>query len=150
MLANNNRPGKKKVVLVTGSATGVGRSTALRFARQGFDVVINYPGADRQEAEKTMAEVEACSASAILVRCDVSQDAEVVEMIKQIEHRWGRLDVVVNNAAVTQFVEHADLDGLDVEAWDSIFAVNTRGPFLVTRASRRLLVKQPGAAIVNV
>ena len=81
MLANNNRPGKKKVVLVTGSATGVGRSTALRFARQGFDVVINYPGADRQEAEKTMAEVEACSVSAILVRCDVSQDAEVVEMI---------------------------------------------------------------------
>ena len=139
-----------QVALVTGSATGVGRACAVKLATQGFDVVVNYPGADHEEAEETVRLVKEQGREALLIKCDVSVDQEVISMIAKVEQAFERLDAVVNAAGFTHFVEHADLDGMTEEKWDAIFAVNTKGPFFVIRAAARLLRQQPSSAIVNV
>lgn len=139
-----------KVALVTGSATGVGRACVLKFASLGYDVVVNYPGADREEAEETARLAEAQGSKALIERCDVSSDEQVRAMVQSIEDALGRLDIVVNAAGVTHFVEHSDLQGLSEAQWDSILSVNTKGPFFVIRAAERLLKRQSSAAIVNV
>ncbi len=120
--AKTSRP----VVLITGGGTGVGRACALQFAERGYDVVINY-SRSQADAERTLAEVQARGAVAIAHRCDVSNDAEVRAMIETIEARFGRLDVLVNNAATTEFIAHPDLDAMTEAMWDRILAVNTKG-----------------------
>lgn len=139
----------RRVALVTGGGSGVGRACAVRFARLGFDVVINYR-ATTSDAEETRALVEEAGAQALVVQCDVSRDAEVVEMIRQVEARFGRLDVIVNSAGTTFFIEHTDLAGMTEDKWDRIFAVNTKGPFFVIRAAMPLLEKAEGASVVNI
>jgi 3-oxoacyl-[acyl-carrier protein] reductase len=141
---------QRKVVLVTGSATGVGRACAVKFASMGFDVVVNYPGADEEEAKETVRLVEAEGMTALLSPCDVSRDDEVVAMLAATEKVFGYLDVLVNAAGATAFVKHDDLQGLSEAQWDSILAVNTKGPFFVTRAAVPLLEGRKGAAVVNV
>ena len=89
-------PHPRPVVLVTGSATGVGRACAVRFAKQGFDVVVNYSRSE-SEARETMSLVEAAGVRALLTPCDVGNDAAVRAMMFQIEATFGRLDVLVNN-----------------------------------------------------
>lgn len=138
-----------KAVLVTGSATGVGRACALRFAKLGFDVVVNYTRSEK-EAVETVSQIEASGRRALLVRCDVRHDADVRAMLGRIEQELGRLDVLVNNAATTHFVEHADLEGMSEDKWDDILSVNLKGAFFVTRAALPLLTRSGGGAIVNV
>ncbi len=138
-----------RVALVTGSATGVGRACAVRFARLGFDVVVNYSKSEA-EAQETVSLVEAAGQRALLCRCNVRNDAEISRMMEQISQEFGRLDVLVNNAAMTYFVDHADLDAMTEEKWDDILAVNVKGPFFVTRAALPLLRKAESAAVVNV
>ncbi len=138
-----------RVALVTGSATGVGRACAVRFAKLGFDVVVNYSKSE-DDAKRTVSLVEAEGQRALLMQCNVRNDADVKQMIAQIDREWGRLDVLVNNAAMTYFVEHADLDAMTEEKWDDILAVNVKGPFFVTRAAVPLLKQSDAAAVVNV
>lgn len=142
-------PTQRRVALVTGSATGVGRACAIRFAQQGFDVVVNY---SRSEAEalETVSLVEAAGATALLVKCDISDDAAVTAMLAQIEATFGRLDVLVNNAACTFPVEHKNLEGMTEDKWDRILAVNVKGTFFVTRAATPLLRKSDQASVVTV
>ncbi|MFV0443932.1 MAG: SDR family NAD(P)-dependent oxidoreductase [Planctomycetaceae bacterium] len=137
------------VALVTGSATGIGRACALRFARLGFDIGVNY-SQSHEEAKETARLVEEIGMRAVLIRCDVSQDAEVVSMISEIEQSFGRLDVLVNNAGTTYFVEHQDLESMTEERWDRILGVNLKGPFFCIRAAARLLRQSDRAAVVSV
>jgi 3-oxoacyl-[acyl-carrier protein] reductase len=139
----------KPVALVTGSATGVGRACALEFARRGFQVVINY-SRSTVEAEQTVRDCESLGAHVLLCRCDVSSDEQVRAMRQQIDSTFGRLDVLVNNAATTSFVPHHDLEGLTEEMWDRMLAVNLKGAFFVTRAMHDLLQSGAGGAVVNV
>ena len=138
-----------RVALVTGGATGVGRACAVRFAAAGFDVVVNYSRSEA-EANETCALVEQAGRRALVHRCDVSVDADVREMIDRVGVEFGRLDVLVNNAGTTYFIEHHRLDEMTEEKWDRILAVNLKGPFFVTRAATPLLSKAPGGAVVNV
>ncbi len=138
-----------RVALVTGSATGVGRACAVRFAKLGFDVVVNYSKSE-DDAKETVSLVEAEGQRALLIQCNVRNDADVKQMMQQIEGEFGRLDVLVNNAAMTYFVEHTDLDAMTEEKWDDILAVNVKGPFFVTRAAVPLLKQSDAAAVVNV
>ncbi|QDU38486.1 Enoyl-[acyl-carrier-protein] reductase [NADPH] FabL [Maioricimonas rarisocia] len=140
---------ERPVALVTGSATGVGRACALRFAAAGYDVVINYTRSE-QEAADTAAAAEEAGASALVVRCDVSDDDAVRSMIGQIGERFGRLDRLVNNAACTYFIEHSDLEELTGDKWDRILSVNVKGAFFVTRAAVPLLRDAKGASVVNI
>jgi 3-oxoacyl-[acyl-carrier protein] reductase len=139
----------RKVALVTGSATGIGRACALRFAENGFDVIVNYTKSEA-EARETLQLVEARHARGLLVQCDVGNDAAVRAMVQQIEAEFGRLDVLVNNAATTYFIDHKNLEELTEEKWDRILQVNLKGPFFCVRAAVPLLRKSGGGAIVNV
>jgi 3-oxoacyl-[acyl-carrier protein] reductase len=140
---------RRAVALVTGSATGVGRACAVQLAGLEFDVVVNYSRSE-DDARETVRLVEERGAKALLVACDVSDDAAVRSMIDRISQEFGRLDIVVNNAGTTYFIEHPDLEALTEEKWDRILAVNLKGPFFVARAAAALLKKSPHAAIVNV
>ena len=139
----------RPIALVTGGGTGVGRATTLQFARRGYDVVINY-SRSRNEALATAADAEAAGARALVVPCDVSDDAAVRLMIAEIASSFGRLDVVVNNAATTNFIDHSDLEALTDAMWDRMLAVNLKGAFFVTRAAATLLADGEGGAVVNI
>jgi 3-oxoacyl-[acyl-carrier protein] reductase len=139
----------RKVALVTGSATGIGRACALRFAENGFDVVVNYSKSEA-EARETLQLVEACHVRGLLVQCDVGSDAAVRQMLHQVEAEFGRLDVLVNNAATTYFIDHKNLEELTEEKWDRILQVNLKGPFFCVRAAEPLMRKSGGGAIVSV
>jgi 3-oxoacyl-[acyl-carrier protein] reductase len=139
---------ERRVGLVTGSATGIGRSAALALARSGYDVAINYSRSDAA-ARETARDAEAAGARALLCKCDVSDDRSVRGMIDAIQRAYGRLDVLINNAGITIETPPSDLDGLSVEDWDRVFAVNVRGLFLVTRAAVPLLRQASDPCIVN-
>jgi len=135
--------------IVTGSAVGVGRATALELAKRGANVVVNYSRSE-QEAKETAAEVERLGARALLVHADVSNDAEVRSMVQQTVDAFGAVHVLVNNAATTVFVPFSDLEGLTNDAWDRILAVNLKGPFFCSRAVAQPMRATGSGAIVNV
>jgi len=137
-----------KAALVTGSATGIGRATALALARRGTDVLINYTRSET-EAKATVEDVQALGRRALLVRGDVSDDASARAMVAACERDLGRLDVLVNCAGTTHFAPSEDLEAITPEIWDRIFDVNVRGTFFVTRAAAPLLKRSGRGAVVN-
>ena len=136
----------RKAALVTGGATGIGRSAVLALARAGFDVAVNYSSSETA-ARETAAEAEKLGARTLLVRCDVSDEKGVRAMLRAVEEKFQRLDVLVNNAGTTASWKPRDLETLSLEDWDRVFAVNVRGLFQVTRAAVPLLKKTQGCII---
>ncbi|MFD1715430.1 SDR family NAD(P)-dependent oxidoreductase [Amnibacterium flavum] len=134
--------------LVTGSASGIGRASALRFAEAGYDVTINY-GKSRERGEATLAELEAFGGQHAAVQADVSDDAAVAELVRVAAGPEGRLDILVNNAGTTMETKPEDLDGIDLDEWDRVFAVNVRGLVQVTRAAAPFL-RASGGSVVNI
>lgn len=137
------------VALITGSGTGVGRACALRFAQLGFTVVVNY-SRSKSDAEKVVEHITAAGGRSLLIACDVSDEVAVGRMISQISANFGRLDVLVNNAATTHFVAPANLTEMTTEKWDRILDVNLKGPFFCIRAAAELLKASGSGAVVNV
>lgn len=137
-----------KVALVTGGGTGVGRATALMLAKQGCSVAINYRKS-QADAEKTASDIAALGASSVAIQADVADDDACRRLVESTVNQFGRLDVLVNNAGVTRFIAHADLERVTTEIWDELFATNVRGPFQCVRAAREHL-KEFGGAVVNV
>ncbi len=140
---------KGKAAVITGSSVGIGRATALAFAERGCSVVINY-NRSRNEAEEAAQLCRARGAAAIAVQADVSIDADCRRLIQAAVDRFGRLDVLVNNAAVTEFIEFSDLEGLTEDIWIRILRTNLLGNFFCSRAAIPHLQKAGEAAIVNV
>ena len=136
----------RKAALVTGAATGIGRSAVLALARAGFDVALNYSSSEAA-ARETAAQAEKLGAKTLLVRCDVSDEQGVRAMLKKVEDAFGRLDVLVNNAGTTASWKPKDLESLSLDEWDRVFAVNVRGLFQVTRAAVPLLKANQGCVI---
>ena len=139
---------ESRVVLVTGSATGIGRAVAWRFADLGFAVTVNY-SRSKDDAEETAEGVRSRGGRAIVVQADVSDDTAVRVMVERTVETFGGLDVLVNNAATTYFVPHTDLDGLTGQVWDDILNVNLKGTFFGCRASMPHLKARRGN-IVNI
>lgn len=137
------------VAIVTGSSSGVGAACARQLAEKGCHVVINY-ASNREGAEKTRAACEALGVETEVVQADVSKDADCQRLAKTAIDRWGRIDALVNNAGTTKFCDHANLDGLSREDFEAIYAVNTVGPFQMTRAVVPAMKKGGRGAIVNV
>lgn len=138
---------KDRVALVTGGATGIGRATVLHLARSGTaGLVINYRTA-KEQAEQIAAEVRQIGAEAMCVYADVKNDDQVRQMVRQVGERFGRLDVLVNNAGVTHWVPVTDLEGLTDEMWDDIMDVNVKAAFRCTRAAVALLSEAQGVVI---
>jgi 3-oxoacyl-[acyl-carrier protein] reductase len=138
----------RKPALVTGAASGIGRSVVLTLARAGYDVAINYSRSDAA-AREVEAEARASGARTILCKCDVADDSAVRAMLKTVDATFGRLDVLINNAGTTTDVKPKDFEAMTVEEWDRVFAVNVRGLFQVTRAALPLLRKGEKPCIVN-
>ncbi len=135
----------RKVCLVTGSARGIGRATILKFAENGYDVVVNYSKSE-QEALKVKKKVENdFGVRAAIFKADVSSEQQVAEMFSFIKKEFGRIDVVVNNAGI---VFDRDFDEITVEQFKRTLDVNLLGAFLVSRYARPLM--RAGGAIVNV
>jgi 3-oxoacyl-[acyl-carrier protein] reductase len=139
---------ERKVALVTGAARGIGRSSALELARNGYDVVVNF-SRSRDAAQAVADEAQALGARTLLAPADVADEAAVLAMVAAIKKDFGRLDALVNNAGTTIPTPPSDLAGLDMADWDRVFAVNVRGMFQVTRACVPLLNESASAAIVN-
>ena len=140
----------RPVALVTGSASGIGRAAALRLARGGYDVTVNY-SRSRERAEGVVRELEQASGPEGhhgAVGADVSDDEAVRAMVAAAAPD-GRLDVLVNNAGTTSETPPDDLDGIDLEEFDRVLAVNVRGLVQVTRAAAPAL-RASGGSVVNV
>lgn len=138
-----------KAAVVTGGGTGVGRATALELARRGCSVLINY-SKSKNEAEETAAEIAALGVKGIAVEADVADDAACRKMIESAAREFGRLDILVNNAAVTSFIRHSDMEAVKTEDWMRIFSVNVIGPFQCARAAKDALLASGDGEIVNI
>ena len=139
---------QRPAALVTGAATGIGRSAAVALAKNGYNVVVNFSRSE-EAAKITARECTSAGARTLLYRCDVSDDASVRAMLAATEKEFGRLDVLINNAGTTVDVEAKNLEGMAVEDWNRVFNVNVLGLFLVSRAAASLLKKSPNGCIVN-
>jgi len=137
------------VAIVTGSSSGVGAACARQLAEQGCHVVINYArNADGAEATR-----ETCSAYDVeteVVQADVAEDDDCRRLAQTALDRWGRIDVLINNAGTTKFCDHADLAGLDRQDFLDIYSVNTVGAFQMVRAVEPAMRRGGRGAIVNV
>ena len=138
---------KSAVCIVTGSAVGVGAACAVQLAKKGARVVINYSKSEK-EARETQAQCHAAGGETILVQGDVAQDADCKRIAQAALDKWGRIDGLINNAAITKFVDQRDLDGIDAEDFQRLYAVNVVGPYQMTRAAAPALQQQGGAVVM--
>ena len=141
---NHALPLARKTILVTGAAKRLGRAIAVAAAENGADVAITYRNSAR-EARAVVEELAQRGVNALAVRCDVTDEVSVREMVKEVARELGGIDVLVNNAANYETVRFEELT---VAQWDAMFASNTRGPFLVSREALPYLRKRRGR-IVN-
>jgi 3-oxoacyl-[acyl-carrier protein] reductase len=139
----------RKVALVTGASTGIGRAIAIRLAGARFDLTLNYARSEI-DIRKTEALCREVGAEVEVVKADVSKEAEVEALVAACEARFGgKLDLLVNNAGTTIDTPPAKFETVSADDWDRVFSVNVRGLFLVTKHATRLLKAMPHADIVN-
>jgi NAD(P)-dependent dehydrogenase (short-subunit alcohol dehydrogenase family) len=134
-----------KLALVTGGAVRVGRETALELARAGADVIIHYHR-DREKAEQAVAQIKSLGRQSISLRADLTDPSQVEKLFADVARHFGRLDVLVNNAAT---YNATPWESLTAEAWDKEFNANARAPALCIRHALGLM-KANGGAIVNI
>jgi NAD(P)-dependent dehydrogenase (short-subunit alcohol dehydrogenase family) len=134
----------QKVALITGAARGIGLAVARRFLADGFDVaLLDIEGDLLAKSASALAKPDATLA----VTCDVSDANAVASAVSKVERRFGRLDVLVNNAGVAVFAPLMETSDAD---WSRVLAVNLTGPFLCTKAAVPLMRQHGGGAIVNI
>ena len=138
---------QNKVALVTGASSGVGAQTAIKLAKQGVNVVINYANST-QGAQHTLDQILADNGQAIICQADISDEQQCKHLVNEAINAFGQLDIVINNAGTTEFVAHSDLDALSDAIWQKTLATNLMGPFYICRAAAPHLAKQGGGEIV--
>jgi NAD(P)-dependent dehydrogenase (short-subunit alcohol dehydrogenase family) len=143
-MARNDRF-TNKVVLITGAASGIGRAAALAFAAEGARVAILDRSLDALEA--VHASLKNAGSEVLAMACDVSSPDQVEGAIKQLDDRFGRLDVAFNNAGVEN--KAAPVHEIDLAEWDRILGINLRGTFICMKHELAQMVKQGGGAVVN-
>jgi 3-oxoacyl-[acyl-carrier protein] reductase/pteridine reductase len=136
---------KGKTALVTGGAKRIGRAIALALGAAGANVAITYRGS-QADAEETVRALGALGVEALAVRADLRDAESIRQSVAAVVEEFGRLDIAVNNAGV---FASAKLESITEEAWDEMFATNTRAPFLVAQAAYPHL-KAAGGRIVNI
>lgn len=134
-----------RVAFVSGASGGIGRATALAFAREEASVVVADIATDGNQ--ETARLIEQAGGQALAVPCDVSRGEEIEAALRSSVDRFGRLDIAFNNAGIEQPVKPAA--EIDEEEWDRLVAVNLRGAFLSMRHEIELMLRQGGGAIVN-
>ncbi len=138
-----------KAALVTGGGTGLGKVISLKLAREGADVAVAY-SKSAAEAEETVGEIRALGRRALAIRADVSRESDVLAMVDEVARAFGRLDVLINDAGYTVFVDFKQLADVTEEAWDRIMNVNVKGAFFCARAAAPHMKAQGAGRIVNI
>jgi 3-oxoacyl-[acyl-carrier protein] reductase len=136
-----------RVAIITGSARGIGRAFALRFARDGYRVTIADVNMDGANA--VAAEIVAAGGTAIAIRTDVSDETSAHACVAATLERFGRVDVLLNDAALFADLQRRAFWDIDVDEWDRIFAVNARGMWLMMKAVAPILIERRAGSIVN-
>lgn len=137
-----------KVAVVTGSSRGIGRAIALAFAREGADVVVNYVRSE-EKADEVVNDIAKMKRKAIALKADVSNLHEVKSMTKAALQKFGRIDVLVNNAADFSAMDFS-LSKPDWEAWDRMVAVNTKGMLMCSQITSKQMLSQKSGNIINI
>ncbi|TAM82777.1 MAG: SDR family oxidoreductase [Acidobacteria bacterium] len=135
-----------QVALVTGAGRRIGREIALALGRSGASVIVNY-NHSRSEALATVREIKAGGADSLALRADVARPIQVRRMFHAVEERFGKLDLLVNNAGIF-FSER--WDRLTEKQWDHILGVNLKGPFFCAQEAGRLMQRRKRGQIINI
>jgi glucose 1-dehydrogenase len=137
-----------KVAIITGSATGIGKAMAQAMAREGAAVTIDYVGHQQDAANGVVHDIEQAGGKALAVSADVSQLDQVQNLVAQTVQKFGRLDIMVNNAGIEE--KHPFLE-MPLEVWNKVIAVDLTGPWLGCQAAAQQMVKQGGGGrIINI
>jgi 3-oxoacyl-[acyl-carrier protein] reductase len=134
------------VAIITGASRGIGRAVAVRMAQDGHAVAVNYHS-NRGAAEEVLHQIEQAGGQAIAVQADVALAADRARLVEQTLARFGRLDVLVNNAGITS-VGRKDLLEATEESWDTVFATNLKGPFFLAQLAARQMIALIDAAAI--
>ncbi|HVV67421.1 MAG TPA: SDR family oxidoreductase [Gammaproteobacteria bacterium] len=139
----------EKVAIITGSSSGIGAAVALKLAATGIRIVINYKN-NESGAKEVLEKAKTMGSEAILVQADISDDMDCRKMVEQTIQKWQRVDYLVNNAGVSKFVKHADLEELNSHDFHQIYAVNVVGAYQMIRAVVPHMRKLGRGSIVNI
>ena len=139
---------KDKVAVITGAGRGLGRAFALKYAEEGARLFL--PDISLERAETVAEEIRAKGGQAVAIQTDISDENATKQMAEQVTQQYGRVDILVNNAAIYYGIEAKPWDTWTVEEWDRIFAVNVRGTWLCCKALAPLMIKQSSGKIINV
>ena len=137
---------KDKVVLVTGSSRGIGRAIAVKFAKEGANVVINYKSSTK-EAEIITEIISNYGNKCICIKADVSKEKEVSNMVEKIIGEFGHIDILVNNAGIAIDNEFEDRE---VKDWRATLGTNLIGVFLVSKYVGKYMMEQQSGKIINI
>lgn len=136
---------EKKVVLVTGGSRGIGKEVAMKYAGNGYDVVINYVS-DRTDVESLKKEFDEKGVESLILKADVSKADEVENLVKQTIEKFGKIDVLVNNAGITK---DNLLMRMSEEEFDKVIEINLKGTYLVTKIVTKYMMKKRSGSIIN-
>ena len=136
---------EKKTVFVTGGSRGIGKEVALKFAEDGYDVILNYVS-DKTDVDGLTKELKDKGAESLILKADVSNAEEVENVVKQAIEKFGKIDVLVNNAGITK---DNLLMRMSEEEFDKVLEINLKGTFLVTKAVTKYMMKKRQGAIIN-
>ena len=136
---------EEKVVLVTGGSRGIGKEVAMKFAKNGYNVVTNYVS-DKTDKEKLKKEFEDNNVKALVLKADVSKTEDVENLVSKAISEFGKIDVLVNNAGITR---DNLLIRMPEEDFDKVLETNLKGTFLVTKAVTKYMMKKRYGSIIN-
>ena len=136
---------ERKIVFVTGASRGIGKEVALKYAENGYDVIINYVS-DKTDVEALEKEFKEKGADSLILKADVSNPEEVQNVVDKAIEKFGKIDVLVNNAGITR---DNLLMRMSEEEFDKVLEINLKGTFLVTKAVTKYMMKKRSGSIIN-
>ena len=137
-----------KVAIITGAGRGLGRAFALRYAEEGAKIFI--PDISLERAESVVNEIKAKGGEAAAIETDISDENATKKMAEKVTQQYGKVDILVNNAAIWYGLNITPWDAWTVEEWDRIFSVNVRGTWLCCKAIAPLMIKEAKGKIINI
>ncbi len=135
---------KDKIIIVAGSSKGIGKATALEFARRGGTVIVNYLSSEK-EANEVVEEIKKLGSNSIAIQCDVSNEQEVIKMVESVKSEFGKIDILVNNAG--SIFRPGD-SNTDSETWNKTMDVNLKSVWLMVKECTKYMPE--GSSIVNI
>jgi 3-oxoacyl-[acyl-carrier protein] reductase len=137
-----------KVAIITGASRGIGRALALKFAEEGAKLLLTTTSPKR--AEGVVKEIRAKGGEVVVMEADISDEAVPKKIAEKVRQQYGKVDILVNNAAIWYGVEAKPWDAWSVAEWDQMFGVNVRGTWLCCKAIAPLMIKEKRGRIINI